>query len=43
MEEASNNYEQTDTDISVAPAPIAISKNIQTKMPKKYGTRPRIV
>jgi len=28
IEKASNNYKQTDTEISVALAPVAISKNI---------------
>jgi len=30
-EEASSNYEQMDTEMSVAPAPVAISKNIQAE------------
>jgi len=36
MEEASNNYEQMDTEMLVAPAPApaAISENVQTGMPK---------
>jgi len=36
MEEASSDYEQTDTEMSVAPAPApaAISKNIQAGMLK---------
>jgi len=33
-EEASNDYEQTDTEMSVAPVPVEISKNVQTEMPK---------
>jgi len=33
-EEASSNYKQMDTEMSVAPAPAAISKNIQVGMPK---------
>ena len=34
MEEASNNYEQIDTEMPVAPAPATINKNIQASMPK---------
>jgi len=33
-EEALNNYKQTDTEMSVALAPVEISKNIQAGMPK---------
>jgi len=36
IEEASSNYEQTDTEMSVAlaPLPATISKNIQAEVPK---------
>jgi len=34
MEEASDNYEQSDTDMSVAPAPAEINKNVQVVMLK---------
>ena len=42
MEEASSNYEQTDTEISVAPAPAsaAISKNVQARMLKSMVPDP---
>jgi len=33
-EEASSNYKQTDIEMSVAPAPAAISENVQTGIPK---------
>ena len=41
-EEASSNYRQTDTEISVAPAPTAaaISKNIQAEIPKNIVLDP---
>ena len=34
MEEVLSDYKQTDTEMSVVPAPAAISKNIQARMPK---------
>jgi len=36
IEEASNNYKQTNTEMSVAlaPAPAVISKNVQTRILK---------
>jgi len=42
MEEASNNYEQMDTEMSVipVPAPVAISKNVQVEMPKNMVLDP---
>jgi len=42
MEEASNDYEQMDTEMSVAPvlAPAAISKNVQAGMPKNMISDP---
>ena len=39
-EEASNNYKQMDTEISVALAPVAISENIQIGMPKNIVLDP---
>ena len=32
--EVSSDYKQMDTEMSVAPAPVAISKNVQVKMLK---------
>ena len=40
IEEASSDYEQTDTEISVAPAPAPISKNVQTGMLKSMVPDP---
>jgi len=42
-EEASSDYEQIDTEISVAPAPVAatISENIQVGMLKNMVLDPR--
>ena len=34
IKEASSNYEWTDTEMSVTPAPAAISENVQVGMPK---------
>ena len=34
MEEASDDYKQSDTEMSVAPAPAAINENIQVVMLK---------
>jgi len=34
MEETSNDYERSDTEMSVAPAPAAINENVQAGMPK---------
>jgi len=40
IEEASNNYEQTDTEMSVTPAPVEISENIQAGMLKNIVPDP---
>jgi len=39
-EEASNDYEQTDTEMSVALAPVKISKNVQVGMLKNIVPDP---
>jgi len=39
-EEASSDYKQIDTEMSVAPAPVAISKNIQAEIPKNMVLDP---
>jgi len=39
-EEASSNYKQIDIEISVAPVPVAISKNIQTGILKNMVLDP---
>jgi len=41
MEEASDNYEQTDTEILVALAPAEINENVQVVMPKNIVLDPR--
>jgi len=41
MEEASDNYEQTDTEILVAPAPAEINENVQAVMLKNIVLDPR--
>jgi len=40
MEEASSNYKQMDTEMSVVPAPAAISENVQAGMPKNMVSDP---
>jgi len=40
MEEASDDYEQSDTEMSVAPVPAAINKNIQAVTPKNIVLDP---
>jgi len=39
-EEASNDFEQIDTEMSTAPAPAVSNKNIQTEMPKSMVLDP---
>jgi len=39
-EEASNNYKQTDTEMSVVSAPVKISENIQVGIPKNMVPDP---
>ena len=39
-EEASSNYKQMDTEMSAALTPVAISKNIQTELPKNMVPDP---
>ena len=41
MEEASDNYKQTDTEILVVPAPAEINENVQAVMPKNIILDPR--
>ena len=40
-EEASSNYEWTDTEMSVAPTPEVSNKNIQAEMPKNVVLDPK--
>ena len=40
VEEASNEYKQTDTEMLVAPALAAFNKNIQAAMPKSMVPDP---
>ena len=40
IEEASSEYEQMDTEMSVAPAPAAISENVQVGIPKNMVLDP---
>jgi len=39
-EEVSSDYEQTDTKMSVVPAPAAISENVQAETPKNMVLDP---
>ena len=43
MKEASSNYKQTDTEMSIAPAPVPVvsNKNVQIGMPKNMVLDPR--
>ena len=40
MEEVLSDYERADTEISVALAPVAISENIQVRIPKNMVLDP---
>jgi len=41
MEEASDNYKRSDTEMLEAPVPVAINENIQAVMPKNIVLDPR--
>ena len=41
IEKTSEDYKQSDTEMSVVPAPAAINKNIQAVIPKNMISDPR--